>query len=164
MATPESTRSLRSQRCDFVDLAQSGNYSVVSLPAQKAFCTCPAVHQGHDLRPSLRSCRLHINPLNRLSRPHAFFQRFLDIGGEQVYVCEMNCKSEHVFEFGGFGASLSFWPGRGSGAEEHGSLLFGPVRPTAPQRGSTTELAATCFRKRFLVIMLWACILHASCP
>ena len=34
MATPESTRSLRSQRCDFVDLVQSGNYSVVTLPAQ----------------------------------------------------------------------------------------------------------------------------------
>ena len=59
-ATPESTRSLRSQRCDFMDLVQSGNYSVVTLPAQpgdysvtafpaqNGFYTRPVAHQRHD--------------------------------------------------------------------------------------------------------------------
>ena len=68
-----------SEPCDFVELAQSGNYSVVTLsaqpsdyavtvfPAQNAFCTCPVVHQGHDLRPLLRSFRLLIHPPNSLS-------------------------------------------------------------------------------------------------
>ena len=42
-------------RCDFVDLAQKG------------FFTHPVAHQGHDLRPSLRSCRLNINPPNSFS-------------------------------------------------------------------------------------------------
>ena len=54
-----------STACDFVDLAQSGNYSVVTLPAQpgdyavtvfpaqNAFCTPPVAHQRHDLASSI---------------------------------------------------------------------------------------------------------------
>ena len=56
-----------SEPCDFVELAQSGNYSVTVFPTQNAFCTHPVAHQGHDLRPSLRSCLLLIHPPNSLS-------------------------------------------------------------------------------------------------
>ncbi|MFB6272590.1 MAG: hypothetical protein ABEL51_06820, partial [Salinibacter sp.] len=41
--SPETTWSLRSQRCDCVDLVQPGNYSVTAFPAQNGFCTRPVV-------------------------------------------------------------------------------------------------------------------------
>ena len=81
-----------SPACDFMDLVQSGNYSVVTLPAhpgeysvtafpaQNEFYTRPVTHEGHDLaraRPPLQGSfghlfaasttvsQLHINPPNR---------------------------------------------------------------------------------------------------
>ena len=54
-----------SPACDFVDLVQSGNYSVVTLPAQPGDYSVTAFPAHPRSTQSLRSCRLRIHPPNR---------------------------------------------------------------------------------------------------
>ena len=57
MATPESTRSLCFQRCDFADLVhprRPSGYSVTAFPAQNGFCTRPVALLQGSIGP--RSC------------------------------------------------------------------------------------------------------------
>jgi len=92
-----------------VELAQSGNYSVVTLPAQpgdyavtvfpaqNAFCTPPVVHQRHDLalaRPPLQGSfeRLFVaspTVFTRRARQHRkgmiFGPRFARVGFSSIH-------------------------------------------------------------------------------